>query len=248
MPVIGVLLGLALASKWVAAYAIGALRPADPRPQRARPGRCDPRAASGSPACSATWRSSSRPRGRRRASATDVPADDDRADPRRGRRGRPPPDRLDRRGDAARPRRAGRPRDASCSSAALALGRLDHARSRSAPLSVTPLERGARPRRSARSSSSGCSGSAGGSASVRSPAARPPTTRSACSSRRRPRRRLAAARAGCSGCRSSGRRSAWSCSRSPCTSSPTSRGRSIEHHQLVAGLPAGPHRRRRCSS
>ena len=44
MPVIGVLLGLALASKWVAAYAIGALAAADPGPERARPRAGHPRA------------------------------------------------------------------------------------------------------------------------------------------------------------------------------------------------------------
>ena len=44
MPIIGVLLGLALASKWVAAYAIGALLLLHPRPQRARAGAGDPRA------------------------------------------------------------------------------------------------------------------------------------------------------------------------------------------------------------
>ena len=43
MPIIGLLLGLALASKWVAAYAIGALHPVAAGPQRPRPCRLDPR-------------------------------------------------------------------------------------------------------------------------------------------------------------------------------------------------------------
>ena len=46
-------------------------------------------------------------------------------------------------------------------------------------------------------------------------------------------------RAGCSACRSSGRRSAWSPSRSPSTSSRTSRGPLIENHRLWDGFPAG---------
>ena len=140
MPVIGLLLGLALASKWVAAYAIGALlllilvRSALGRvlailglighhgrarlhgDQRAR------RAAGGGP-------------GLRQP---DVPADHGRADPAGGRRGGAPPDRLDRRGDALRDRRAGRRSAASCSS-----GRWRPAGSTSAitlgSLSVTPL-------------------------------------------------------------------------------------------------------------
>ena len=63
MPIVGLLLGLALASKWVAAYAIGALAPPAPRPQRARPRPGDPRPDRDHDASSATWRSAS-PRAR----------------------------------------------------------------------------------------------------------------------------------------------------------------------------------------
>ena len=43
MPLIGVFLGLGLASKWVALYALGGIGVLDPRPERARPARRDRR-------------------------------------------------------------------------------------------------------------------------------------------------------------------------------------------------------------
>ena len=70
-------------------------------------------------------------RGRRGVRQPDVPADHDRADPRRGRRRGPPPDRLDRRRAAVRGRSRRRRSVRSSSSARSPLGPARHRRSRS---------------------------------------------------------------------------------------------------------------------
>ena len=130
MPVIGVLLGLALASKWVAAYAIGGARPADPGAQRARAACSSILGLIGLTACSATWRSPCPPRARASATCTFLLIMVG-ADPDRGRRRGHPSDRLDRRGDALRGRRAGRPRERSSFLAPLATRLGPDGRSRS---------------------------------------------------------------------------------------------------------------------
>ena len=91
MPAIGLLLGLALASKWVAAYAIGALAAPHPGPQRARAGPGHHRADR--PHRRARLHRDQRARGRG-PREPDLPAGDDRAHPRRGRRRDHPPDCL----------------------------------------------------------------------------------------------------------------------------------------------------------
>ena len=108
MPVIGVLLGLALASKWVALYAIGGDRPADPRPERARPRPGHPRADRAH--LRARLHGDHRAAGQRHREPH-VPARDDGPDPHRGRGRGAPSRRLDRRRDALRGRRPDRPRD-----------------------------------------------------------------------------------------------------------------------------------------
>ena len=126
MPVIGVLLGLALASKWVAAYAIGALlllilvRSALGR-VLAILGLIGITAVLGYMAISVPAARGRRPGLRQ----PDLPADHGRADPAGGRRRGAPPDRLDRRGDALRGRRAGRRSATLVFFGALATGRLD---------------------------------------------------------------------------------------------------------------------------
>ena len=189
MPVIGVLLGLALAREVgrppTPSAALGA---ADPRPQRARAGPGDPRADRASPACSATWRSASdagasRPGPRQ----PDLPADHGRADARRGRRRRSstrspgPTTRCGSRSWRRRPSAARR----VLRGAGLRAPR--QRRSRSGRCAITPLagrrrcSRGGSRRRVSRPSGSR------GRHRVRPAgrAARGPTTRSACSSRRR---------------------------------------------------------------
>ncbi len=122
MPVIGVLLGLALASKWVAAYADRGARPAAAGAERARAGRRDPRPDRDHER--ARLHRDRRAGGRRRRQP-DVPRDHDRADPRRGRGRRLPPDRLDRRGDVVRAASRRRVSARSSSSARWRSGRLD---------------------------------------------------------------------------------------------------------------------------
>ena len=102
---------------------------------------------------------------------------------------------------------------------------------------------------SARWSSSRCSGSAVAGGSVRSPRHRPPTTRSACSIRPATRPKAGCDPAGCSASRSPGWPPAWSCCRSSCTSSRTSRGpssRTRRRRSSRAGRRGTP--ARRCST
>ena len=109
MPVIGVLLGLALASKWVAAYAIGALGILILA--RSALGRLVLILGHDRPDRRAGLDGDGRPGGQRRLREPAVHADHDRADPRDRRRQRVPPDRVVGRGDVARGRGAGGPRD-----------------------------------------------------------------------------------------------------------------------------------------
>ena len=112
MPVIGLLLGLALASKWVAAYAIGALlllilvRSALGR-VLAILGLIGITGRAGLHGHQRAHRTRSDGPGLRQP---DLPRDHDRLHPAGGRRGGAPPDRVDGRGDALRHRRAGRAR------------------------------------------------------------------------------------------------------------------------------------------
>ena len=136
MPVIGVLLGLALASKWVAAYAIGALvllllvRSALGR-VLAILGLIGITTVLG-------YLAISRPGGPG-LRQPDVPADHDRPDPDRGRRRHPPPGRLDRRGDADRRRRRRSRSGALVFFVAVAAGRSARPIALG-PIAVTPLQ------------------------------------------------------------------------------------------------------------
>ena len=206
-------LGLALASKWVAPLRDRRDRPPDPRPVRARPAPGDPRPRRDDRPSSATWRSSSPTA----AAGGNLPfvvimialtlA------PRSS--SRPPPDRLDGRGDAVRGRGAGGDRGA------------DRARrGRHAGARVVDRRRAASPSRRSLAAGAGVllvaswstsrSSSPGGRASGRSPRRRrrPTPPRSCRAGRAAAARGVAAARARCSACRSSGRSSACSRSRS----------------------------------
>ena len=187
----------------------------------------------------------------------DVPADHDRADPARGRRRGLPPDRLDRRGDALRGRRARRR-----SAALVFFGALGDRPARPADRRRLARDHAAAARdrcsASARSRSSGVFG-LGGPARVRAArrAARRRTTRPRCLEPPGAARRTAgSAPAGCSGLpvRLGGRLPASS-SRSAVYVVSYIPWAMIENHQIVPGWPAGPHRpdaarpdRRRCTA
>ena len=176
IPIVGVLLGLALASKWVAAYAIGALAPPAPDPERPRPGPGDPRSDRDHQRARLHGHHGARGTGVREP---DVPPDHGRADPGGRGRGGAPPGRLDRRRVPVRGPRPGRPRHPPLLPGA---GPRDARPGRRGGHPVDdPVAPGDRPRGGLTRSSTCSSRRRRGSASGRSPRHRPRTTRSACS-------------------------------------------------------------------
>ena len=194
--------GSALASKWIALYAIAGIAVlilgrsalgSDRAHPRARPRHDGPR-----------LHGPVRPEQRRdRGRELRVRRDDDRAHPRGGPRDRPPPDRLVARGDPARDRRPGGPRHPGVPRRGPARPGDDDVPVRLARRSTRSSWRSRSC--SARSPSGRCCGSPRCGASGRSPRCPAPTTRSGSPSPARRRRRAGSGRARCSACRSSGR-------------------------------------------